>query len=491
MAPIKKPEAASGAPSVPTVAQAAALRKATPRGNVSKPVAAIDPLRVRAKMSAPSKVGVKAQLKMAMENKEQTPAKPVPPQLKMVMAGEEQASAIPAPVQLKAAIASNEQTDTKPAVAHIVKSEPRINELKKVLSSVVRKASPQPPRESGTVLARASTEGRLRERYLGDMAASGGVNKARKSFPVTSVAAATKSGITAHDFARKPGGMNQRKHKKRFFRGTTYGLYLSAPRKKRKHQMPKKPRAESDESGGGGSEETASEDRSSLHGDEASSEHSSLTSSRMAEDAAREFSEIGLEERMYEEENSTDTVVPALSMNQENSFLVVASLDHGGKTQSAKKTIQKVIPEDSTLMDTESADVSKDVCDGMLSLKATVVTGKENSQPMHKIQRPQDIMSAIRIAATAGATDKVQHHGSSIASSVKSRQRIKRRIMEDHVDVDEVSMCSSTSASPDMSSTGLMKKPKKGVFLSKVCSLRKSGLIGYSTLSMFPIEHGD
>ncbi|KAH6946444.1 hypothetical protein HPB50_013648 [Hyalomma asiaticum] len=89
--------------------------------------------------------------------------------------------------------------------------------------------------------------------------------------------------------------------------------------------------------------------------------------------------------------------------------------------------------------------------------------GKENSCPPPSTQAPAEESTsegnsqngAQPVEGSAG-----WDHDSSIASSVKSRQRVKRRLMDDHVDVDEVSICSSSSP-PD----GPNKKapPRKGI----------------------------
>ncbi|XP_075526726.1 histone-lysine N-methyltransferase G9a [Dermacentor variabilis] len=90
-------------------------------------------------------------------------------------------------------------------------------------------------------------------------------------------------------------------------------------------------------------------------------------------------------------------------------------------------------------------------------------TGKENSCPAPSAEAP-----AEESASEGNSQNGVQPgegsagwgHDSSIASSVKSRQRVKRRLMDDHVDVDEVSLCSSSSP-PD--GAGKKVPPRKGI----------------------------
>ncbi|KAG0427129.1 hypothetical protein HPB47_025803 [Ixodes persulcatus] len=393
-------------------------------------------LKGRAKMSAPSKGDAKqAQLKMAIGNKDLEPS-------------------------------------PKAGGGRAAKScEPRVTELKKMLTTVVGRASTSPAPPDGGGCSSAATfvmEGDTSADNpvasgAGLVAGSKGVNKARKSFPVASEAA-DRVGVRVtrsspiEDPNKLGAHQHQKKHKKRFFRGGTYGLYLSARRKKRRHQMTaRKATGESDESGAG--DDTLSEDPSSLQGDEVSSEHSSLASSRMAEDTAREYPDKSLEDRLFEESLADGGVAPA-SPGEGASFP-----DHAGKVPSAKKTIQKASPlEDSSVLKSADPGTPVGVLDEVLAITAMVVSGKENSHPVRNSQGAQGALGNIRVTATSGATERVLHHASSIASSVKSRQRIKRRIMEDHVDVDEVSMCSSTSASPETSSANAMKKPRKGSY---------------------------
>lgn len=74
--------------------------------------------------------------------------------------------------------------------------------------------------------------------------------------------------------------------------------------------------------------------------------------------------------------------------------------------------------------------------------------GKENSCPAPSADTPADESASEGnspngpqpVAGTSG-----WGHDSSIASSVKNRQRVKRRLMDDHVDVDDVTICSPSS----------------------------------------------
>ncbi|XP_029847057.3 histone-lysine N-methyltransferase EHMT2 isoform X2 [Ixodes scapularis] len=431
----KKGDPASSPIRAPSPSQSPSSRKGSNR--IPKPATATEMLKGRAKMSAPSKGDAKqAQLKMAIGNKDLEPS-------------------------------------PKAGGGRAAKScEPRVTELKKMLTTVVGRAStsPAPPDGGGTSTAATFVmEGNTSAddpvaSGAGLVAGSKGVNKARKSFPVASEAA-DRVGVrvTRSSPIEDPNKLgvhqHQKKHKKRFFRGGTYGLYLSARRKRRRHQMTaRKATGESDESGAG--DDTLSEDPSSLQGDEVSSEHSSLASSRMTEDTAREFPDKSLEDRLFEEESLADGGVAPASPGEGASFP-----DHAGKVPSAKKTIQKASPlEDSSVLKSADPGTPVGVLDEVLAITAMVVSGKENSHPVRNSQGAQGALGNIRVTATSGATERVLHHASSIASSVKSRQRIKRRIMEDHVDVDEVSMCSSTSASPETSSANAMKKPRKGSY---------------------------
>lgn len=427
----KKDDSASSPTEAAPVSPSSSPRKGPNR--VTKPTTVTEMLTGRAKMSAPSKGDAKqVQLKMSIGNKD--------PMI------------IP-----------------KAAVSRAAKScEPHVTELKKMLSTVVGRASTSPvPQDSGG----SSTAGTFMIEVdtsvddsgvpgSGLVAGSKGVNKARKSFHVASEAGDNETvRITRSSPVEDPNkvGMHQKKHKKRFFRGSTYGLYLSAPRKKRRHQMTaRKAAGESDESGVG--DDTLWEEPSSLQGDEVSSEHSSLASSRIAEDTAREFPDKSLEERMFEEESLADGGAAPASPGEGASFP-----DHAGKVPSAKKSIQKASSrEDTTVLKGADLGTPVGVCDDGLAITTMVVSGKENSQPVRRSQGAQGVLSGGRITATSGTAERGLHHASSIASSVKSRQRIKRRIMDDHVDVDEVSMCSSTSVSPEASAALALKKPKKG-----------------------------
>ncbi|EEC11008.1 histone-lysine N-methyltransferase, bat/ehmt, putative [Ixodes scapularis] len=423
----KKGDPASSPIRAPSPSQLPSSRKGSNR--IPKPATATEMLKGRAKMSAPSKGDAKqAQLKMAIGNKDLEPS-------------------------------------PKAGGGRAAKScEPRVTELKKMLTTVVGRAStsPAPPDGGGTSAAatfvmegNTSTDDPVAS-GAGLVAGSKGVNKARKSFPVASEAA-DRVGVrvTRSSPIEDPNKLgvhqHQKKHKKRFFRGGTYGLYLSARRKRRRHQMTaRKATGESDESGAG--DDTLSEDPSSLQGDEVSSEHSSLASSRMAEDTAREFPDKSLEDRLFEEESLADGGVAPASPGEGASFP-----DHAGKVPSAKKTIQKASPlEDSSVLKSADPGTPVGVLDEVLAITAMVdgpfwMTCKEDLEYLSPEEYEHD-------------DERVLHHASSIASSVKSRQRIKRRIMEDHVDVDEVSMCSSTSASPETSSANAMKKPRKGSY---------------------------
>lgn len=91
--------------------------------------------------------------------------------------------------------------------------------------------------------------------------------------------------------------------------------------------------------------------------------------------------------------------------------------------------------------------------------------GKENSCP------PPSVEAAAEESASEGNSQNGAQpvegsagwdHDSSIASSVKSRQRVKRRLMDDHVDVDDVSLCSSSSP-PDGPAKKVPPPPRKGI----------------------------
>ncbi|CAN7994082.1 unnamed protein product [Ixodes hexagonus] len=433
----KKNDSGASPAEAPSPSQSPSSRKGSNR--VAKPTTATEMLKGRAKMSAPSKGDAKqAQLKMAIGIKDMG-------------------------------------TSPKAGEGRAAKScEPRVAELKKMLSTVVGRASTSPvPQDGGGSSTSASfvieVDTGVDDSVVpgaGLVTGSRGVNKARKSFPAASEAGESEGVRVTRSSPIEDPSKHPKKHKKRFFRGTTYGLYLSAPRKKRKHQMTaRKATGESDESGMG--DDTLSEDPSSLQGDEVSSEHSSFASSRMIEDASREFPDRSLEERMFGEESLADGGAAPASPGEGASFP-----DHGGKVPSAKKTIQKASsPEDGNVLKVVDPDTPVKVLDEVLAITAMVVSGKENSQPAQNSQGTQGVLSNIRVTATSGAAERVLHHASSIASSVKSRQRIKRRIMDDHVDVDEVSMCSSASASPEAQAASAIKKPKKGNYNGSVPAL--------------------
>ncbi|KAK8780476.1 hypothetical protein V5799_018186, partial [Amblyomma americanum] len=74
--------------------------------------------------------------------------------------------------------------------------------------------------------------------------------------------------------------------------------------------------------------------------------------------------------------------------------------------------------------------------------------GKENSCPTPSAEAPAEESASegnLPNGAQPAEGTAGWGHDSSIASSVKSRQRIKRRLMDDHVDVDDVTICSPSS----------------------------------------------
>ncbi|XP_077535993.1 histone-lysine N-methyltransferase G9a isoform X5 [Haemaphysalis longicornis] len=177
------------------------------------------------------------------------------------------------------------------------------------------------------------------------------VNTARKSFP-----AACES---------------HKKHKKRFFRGGTYGLYLSAVRRKRRREAPMvSGKAGSDESG------------TSMDGEASTSD-----------------------------------------AGKENSCPPPPLLPPGTPAEGD--------------------------------------AGQGTSAQPPPAAAASATAAAAAAAAGAGDGSSGWGHDSSIASSVKSRQRVKRRLMDDHVDVDEVSLCSSSS--PPEGPAKKAPPPRKGI----------------------------
>lgn len=415
MPQLKKPEpfgTISSPPPAPAATSRKTARTSMNRVSPAQSEAARSSREGRAKMSAPAKTDSKQSLTL----------------LKMVMSGKQTMPNTKSQEMLK-----------------MNRMGPRVSELKKILTTVMRKSAAEEKQQN-------SSSEQL------DQGAPRGVNKARKSFPASS----ESEKRLGDDSQKKSTGAHQKKHKKRFFRGSTYGLYLSAPKKKKKAKK-------SPEEGGGGSKEGESDESgdgvSGEELEEASSENGSLASSRVTEasldaSGSREFERGAVEENdegsLVEEAqksiaDSAEFQIPEMIADEaevEDAFVVVGSLSRGGRLQSAKKTIHK---------SERRREVSEDsLADGTLveviSLEGSSVSEKENSQPEGASDG-----SSITTRGSLRA-----QHGSSIASSVKSRQRFKRRLMEDHVDVDEVSLCSSASASPDLLSTAVVpKKPKK------------------------------
>nr|XP_037291703.1 LOW QUALITY PROTEIN: histone-lysine N-methyltransferase EHMT1-like [Rhipicephalus microplus] len=90
--------------------------------------------------------------------------------------------------------------------------------------------------------------------------------------------------------------------------------------------------------------------------------------------------------------------------------------------------------------------------------------GKENSCPPPSMEAPaEESTNEGNSQNGAQAVEDSSGWGqdSSIASSVKSRLRVKRRLMDDHVDVDEVSLCSSSSP-PDGPAKKVAPSTSKG-----------------------------
>ncbi|XP_075734779.1 histone-lysine N-methyltransferase EHMT1-like [Rhipicephalus microplus] len=91
--------------------------------------------------------------------------------------------------------------------------------------------------------------------------------------------------------------------------------------------------------------------------------------------------------------------------------------------------------------------------------------GKENSCPPPSMEAPaEESTNEGNSQNGAQAVEDSSGWGqdSSIASSVKSRLRVKRRLMDDHVDVDEVSLCSSSSP-PDGPAKKVAPSTSKGI----------------------------
>ncbi|XP_075734791.1 histone-lysine N-methyltransferase EHMT1-like isoform X1 [Rhipicephalus microplus] len=188
------------------------------------------------------------------------------------------------------------------------------------------------------------------------------VNKARKSFPATSETHKTQ--------------------RRRFYRGGTYGLYLSSNRRKRRNR-----KSGSDGSG------------------------TSMDGETTAPEAGKE--------------NSCPP--PSMEAPAEEST-------NEGNSQNRAQAV-----EDSSGWGEKSCPPPS------MEAPAEESTNEGNSQ---------NGAQAVEDASGWG-------QDSSIASSVKSRLRVKRRLMDDHVDVDEVSLCSSSSP-PDGPAIKVAPSTSKG-----------------------------